>query len=117
MRILKLVKKIPQLQMIISGLIGGLSSIGYIMLLLMLVFYLFGIMGFYAFGANDPWHFGTLHDALLTLFRMCTCEDWTDIMYVSWRDDTVREIPGMPPPNHRRGTGPTTCCLGYSLVS
>ena len=82
MRIMKLVKKIPQLQMIIMGLVGGLGSIAYIMALLMLVLYLYAIMGIYAFRTNDPLNFGTLHDALLVLFRMSTLEDWTDIMYV-----------------------------------
>ena len=37
MRVLKLVRKIPQLQMIVMGLIGGLKSIGYIILLLFLL--------------------------------------------------------------------------------
>ena len=35
------------------------------------------------FQKNDPWHFGTLHDALLTLFRVATGEDWTDVMYIN----------------------------------
>ena len=35
------------------------------------------------FKENDPWHFGTLHDSILTLFRASTLEDWTDIMYIN----------------------------------
>ena len=83
MRLAKLVRKVPQLQMIIMGLVGGLSSIGYILLLLFLVFYLFAIAGIYAFRENDPWHYGDLWTALLTLFRASTLEDWTDIMYIN----------------------------------
>ena len=49
MRLAKLVKKIPQLQVIIMGLVGGFTSIGYILLLLFLVMYLFAIAGIYAF--------------------------------------------------------------------
>jgi len=35
------------------------------------------------FRDNDPWHFGSLHLALLSLFRASTLEDWTDIMYIN----------------------------------
>ena len=62
--------------MIVMGLIGGLGSIGYILLLLFLVFYLFAIAGIYAFRDNDPWHYGDLPTALLSLFRASTLEDW-----------------------------------------
>lgn len=30
---------------------------------------------------DDPFHFGDLGSAMLTLFRIATQEDWTDIMY------------------------------------
>jgi len=75
--------QVPALQMIIMGLVGGLGSIGYILLLLFLVFYLFAIAGIYAFRDNDPWHWGDLFTALLTLFRGSTLEDWTDLMYIN----------------------------------
>merc|ERR1719486_1585582 len=35
------------------------------------------------YSCNDPWHFGTLHESMLTLFRVCTFEDWTDVMYIN----------------------------------
>lgn len=82
-RLMKILKKIPQLQMIVMGLVGGLSSIGYIVILLLLVFYLYAIVGVMYFSKNDPWHFGTLHIAMLSLFRASTLEDWTDIMYIN----------------------------------
>jgi len=84
MRVMKLVKKVPQLQMIVMGLIGGLKSIGYIMILLLLVFYLYAIVGIYSFRDNDPWHYGDLFTSLLTLFRCSTLEDWTDVMYINY---------------------------------
>eukprot|EP01050_Picozoa_sp_SAG11_P020185 SAG11_NODE_3359_length_2501_cov_1.511657_4_plen_90_part_01 len=33
------------------------------------------------FRDNDPFHFGNLGLAMLTLFRCSTGDDWTDIMY------------------------------------
>ncbi|GMH69779.1 hypothetical protein TL16_g05243 [Triparma laevis f. inornata] len=83
LRVLKLVKAFPQLQVIVSALIMGMASIGYIGVILVMVFYVFGIIGMILFAANDPWHFGTLHIAMLSLFRASTFEDWTDIMYIN----------------------------------
>lgn len=33
------------------------------------------------FHRNDPWHFGNLGVGMLSLWRIATLEDWTDIMY------------------------------------
>ena len=52
-------------------------------MLLFLIFYLFAIAGIMFFRDNDPWHFGNVGLALLTLFRMSTLEDWTDVMYIN----------------------------------
>ena len=79
LRVLKLVKAVKSLQTILSGLYKGLSSIAYILVLLLLVFYLFGILAMIMFRENDPFHFGSLPITLLTLFRMATLEDWTDV--------------------------------------
>jgi voltage-gated sodium channel len=45
MRLLKLVGKVKQLQVIVMGLAKGLGSVSYIMLLMLLVFYLFAVLG------------------------------------------------------------------------
>ena len=83
LRVLKLLKSLPQLAIIVNALIMGLSSIGFIGVILMMVFYLFAILGMILFKENDPWHFGTLHSSILTLFRCSTLEDWTDVMYIN----------------------------------
>mmetsp|Transcript_35695 Transcript_35695/g.47076 ORF Transcript_35695/g.47076 Transcript_35695/m.47076 type:complete len:920 (-) Transcript_35695:400-3159(-) len=83
MRVAKIVRKIPQLAKIVMGLVGGLKSIVYIMILLFLVFYLYAIAGIIFFASNDPWHYGDLFTALVTLFRCSTMEDWTEIMYIN----------------------------------
>jgi voltage-gated sodium channel len=83
LRVLKLVKAFPQLQVIVNALMMGMSSIGYIGIILVLVFYMYAIAGMMLFELNDPWHFGSLHVAMLSLFRSATLEDWTDIMYIN----------------------------------
>ena len=32
---------------------------------------------------SDPWHFGSLHFTMVTLFRCATFDDWTDVMYIN----------------------------------
>jgi voltage-gated sodium channel len=53
---------------------------GYIVLLIAILFYVYAIVGVFIFGATDPTHFGDLHHALVTLFKVLTLEGWTDIM-------------------------------------
>jgi len=83
LRVLKLVKSLPQLRVIVVALLKGMKSIGFIGIILLLVYYMFAILGIILFRENDPWHFGTLHVAMLTLFRVATGEDWTDVMYIN----------------------------------
>ncbi|GBG26479.1 Voltage-dependent L-type calcium channel subunit alpha-1C [Hondaea fermentalgiana] len=83
LRVLKLLQALPDLQIIVVALINGVSSISYIALILFMVFYIFAIAGQILFAENDPWHFGALHVALMTLFRSATLEDWSDLAYIS----------------------------------
>ena len=83
LRVLKLVRALPELQVIVSALISGLGSIGYVSILLVLIYYIYAILGCIAFASNDPWHFRDVINAMLTLFRASTFEDWTDIMYIN----------------------------------
>mmetsp|Transcript_398 Transcript_398/g.745 ORF Transcript_398/g.745 Transcript_398/m.745 type:complete len:1004 (+) Transcript_398:139-3150(+) len=83
MRLAKIIKKIPALQVIVHGLVGGLASIGYILLLLILVLYMFAVAGVYMFRSNDPFHFGTLPIALMTMFRCSTLDAWSDVMFLN----------------------------------
>ncbi|CAM9279328.1 unnamed protein product, partial [Heterosigma akashiwo] len=83
LRVTKLFKKVPQLQILVGGMIQGLKSIVYVSLLLLLMFYLFAVVAVFYFGPNDPAQFGGLGIAFVTLFRCATCEDWTDVMYIN----------------------------------
>ena len=59
--------------------------------ILQLYFYLWSVIGVMYFGENDPVHFGTLDIAMLTLWRMATGDDWTEIMYTAmWGCDSSK---------------------------
>ena len=81
LRVLKLVRALPKLQLLVSALLKSIPSMAYVTLLLFLLFYVYGCAGVFLFGPNDPVHFENLQMAMLSLFRVVTLEDWTDIMY------------------------------------
>ncbi len=81
-RIFRLFSTVPRLQILVGALFKSVPSMGYIGVLLSLVFYVFAVVGVFAFGSNDPFHFGSLQRALLTLFGVVTLEGWTDVMLI-----------------------------------
>lgn len=83
LRVLKLVKALPKLQMLVGALLKSIPSMAYVSVLLMLLFYIYAVAGVFFFGANDPIHFKDLQTSMLSLFRIVTLEDWTDIMYIN----------------------------------
>jgi voltage-gated sodium channel len=83
LRVLRLITVIPELRLIVATLISSISSMGNIMLLMSIIFYIYAIAGFHLFHQHDPLHWGTLGISLLSLFRIVTLEDWTDIMYTA----------------------------------
>ena len=83
LRVFKLVTAIPKLQLLVGALLKSIPSMGYVGILLILLFYIYAAMGVFLYGENDPIHFGNLHMAMLSLFRIVTLEDWTDVMYIA----------------------------------
>ncbi|MEM8669125.1 MAG: ion transporter [Planctomycetota bacterium] len=82
MRALRLLTAVPKLQVLVGALLRSIPSMGYIGLLLFLNFYVYAIIGVFLFRDNDPVHFQDLQISFLTLFRVVTLEDWTDVMYI-----------------------------------
>ena len=82
LRALRLITSVPRLQIIVNSLLKGLPSMTYVGLLLLLLFYVYAVLGVFLFRENDPLHFADLQTALITMFRVVTLEDWTDILYI-----------------------------------
>lgn len=83
LRVFRLVTTLPKLQLLVGALLKSIPSMGYVAILLGLLFYIYGSMGVFMFSENDPVHFGNLQLSVLSLFRVVTLEDWTDIMYIN----------------------------------
>jgi voltage-gated sodium channel len=43
------------------------------------MFYIYGVAGVHLFGGHDAQHFGSLSAALVSLFRMITLDNWSDL--------------------------------------
>jgi len=83
LRVLRLVTTIPKLQVLVTCLLKSLPSMFYVSVLLGLLFYVYGTMAVFLYGENDPIHFRNLQTSVLSLFRVVTLEDWTDVMYIN----------------------------------
>jgi voltage-gated sodium channel len=79
LRLLRLVSALPKLQLLVGALLKSLSAMGYVSLLLALMFYIYAVAGVHLFGAADPGDFGSLPAALFALFRIVTLDNWGDV--------------------------------------
>lgn len=79
LRLLRLFSALPKLQLLVGALLKSLSAMGYVSLLLALLFYIYAVAGVHWFGQADQADFGTLPVALLTLFQIVTLDNWGDI--------------------------------------
>ncbi|SMN11185.1 FIG01065038: hypothetical protein [uncultured Candidatus Thioglobus sp.] len=80
-RVLRLVSAIPELRLLVNALIKALPSMGYVLLLMFILFYIYAAVGSFIFESINPVLWGDIAISMLTLFRVVTFEDWTDVMY------------------------------------
>jgi voltage-gated sodium channel len=90
LRLLRLVSALPKLQLLVGSLLKSLSSMGYVGLLLALLFYIYAVAGIHLFGAHDPKNFGSLPAAFLSLFRLVTLDNWADLFAAQ-----IAHVPGI----------------------
>jgi voltage-gated sodium channel len=83
LRVLRLINALPQLRLLVDAMLKSIPSMGYVGILLGVLFYIYAAMGVFLFGQNDPVHFGNLQRAMVTLFQIVTLEGWADIMYTN----------------------------------
>jgi len=80
-RVLRLVAIIPELRVLLSAFMSAIPRMGYVSLLMFIIFYIYGAMGSIFFANINPTLWENISIAMLTLFRVATFEDWTDVMY------------------------------------
>ena len=77
LRALRLVSVVPSMRKVVQGLFSAIPSLGTVVLLLLLVFYVGAVMTTELFGAAFPAWFGTIGASLYTLFQIMTLESWS----------------------------------------
>ncbi len=80
-RILRLFTSRPELKKIIDMLIKAIPSIIDIVILMFIIFYIYAIIGSFFFVDLPSGLWKDFLISMLTLFRVLTFEDWTDVMY------------------------------------
>ena len=85
LRVLRLVAAIPAMRLVVSGLFRALPGMGSAALLLLLIHYVFAVIGvqlysgaqYGGYGTDGYDYFGDLGRAFYTLFQIMTLESWS----------------------------------------
>ncbi len=80
-RVLRMVSVIPELRVLINSLLRALPQLGYVVLLMFIIFYIYAAIGSFLFKEINPDLWDNIAISMLTLFRIMTFEDWTDVQY------------------------------------
>jgi voltage-gated sodium channel len=76
-RSMRLLSVIPQMRAVVQALLDALPGMGAVIVMISIVFYVFGVMATIMYGETfDEW-FGTLGRSLYSLFQIMTLESWS----------------------------------------
>lgn len=77
-RALRLISTVKSMRRVMSGMLTAIPSMGAVIALLALIFYVAAVMATKLYGADYPKEFGTLGDSFFSLFQVMTLEGWAD---------------------------------------
>lgn len=77
LRALRLVSVVPSMRRVIVGLFKAIPSIGTVIVMLALLFYISAVMATNLFGSAFPEWFGSFGATLYSLFQIMTLESWS----------------------------------------
>jgi voltage-gated sodium channel len=78
LRILRLINKIESMRRVVSALLGSLPGLGSVFGLVLIVFYVSGVIATNMYASDFPERFGTLGMSFYTLFQVMTLEGWSE---------------------------------------
>jgi voltage-gated sodium channel len=79
LRVVRLVSVLPDLRVVLAGLVRSAMPIASMFLLTVFMLYVFGFVGWMLFGRALPSQWGDIDAAMLTLFQVLTLEGWNGI--------------------------------------
>ena len=77
LRALRLMSMVPKMRVVVQALLSAIPSMGSVIALLLLVFYVAAVMATKLFGAAFPDWFGSIGESLYSLFQIMTLESWS----------------------------------------
>ena len=84
-RILRIITIMPELKDILNALFRSAASIGHVLILVFIIFYIYAVIGTIFFEHASSGNWNDLGAAFLSLFQIMTLEGWTDIL-----DETMK---------------------------
>jgi voltage-gated sodium channel len=76
-RALRLISSVDSMRRVVNGLVQAIPSMGAVIMLLMLIFYVFSVMGTKLYGDTLPELFGNLGASAYSLLQVMTLEGWS----------------------------------------
>lgn len=81
LRVLRTISAFPSLRRVVSALFLSVPAMISSLFLMIILFYIYGIMGTILFAQVSPMYFGELQLSLLTLFQVFTLEAWASEVF------------------------------------
>ncbi|MGI8594392.1 MAG: ion transporter [Solirubrobacteraceae bacterium] len=88
LRVFRLLSVLPELRVLTLALVRSIAPIFGMGLMILLLLYVYGMVGWLLYAQSNPEYFQDIGVAMLTLFKMLTLEGWPDIY-----DDVARANP------------------------
>ena len=76
LRAVRIISAVPRMRRVVEGLLHAIPSLGAVIALLAIIFYICAVMATKLFGNDFDELFGSLPRSLFTLFQIMTLEDW-----------------------------------------
>jgi voltage-gated sodium channel len=78
LRIARLIEVSEEMKLIVATIVRSVRSLGQLVLMILILLYTFAIIGYHLFEEHDEKNWGTLGQAMWTLFQTMTLEGWVD---------------------------------------
>lgn len=79
LRVLRIVTVIPKMRLVVSSLLDAIPGIASVGVVVVLIVYVFAVIGANLYGADHPEYFGDVFRSMYTLFQVMTLEGWAEI--------------------------------------
>ena len=79
LRVLRLVTAIPRMRVVVAALLDAIPGIASVGVVVVLIVYVFAVIGANLYGAAHPAIFGDVFVSMYTLFQVMTLEGWAEI--------------------------------------